>query len=103
MTPAMRTGKLLDSYIEGGKTNLLKQNVFQLPVYFFVGKHDYTTSAELAQQYFAVIKAQRNACFCLSAAGTPRVGRSPSFFMRAYCKSRPTTKPINAPAAERPH
>ncbi len=69
MTPVMRTYKLLSSYMDGGKTNLLKQNTFQLPVYLIVGKYDYTTSAELAQQYFAAIKAPRKQLFLFEHSG----------------------------------
>jgi alpha-beta hydrolase superfamily lysophospholipase len=49
MTPAMRAGKLLDSYITSEKTDFMKRTTFQLPVYLLVGKYDYNTSAEMAK------------------------------------------------------
>lgn len=80
MTPAMRTGKLLSGYISGGTTNLLKQNVFQLPVYLIVGKYDYTCSAELAQQYFAVIKAPKKQLFLFEHSGHGPSWEEPALF-----------------------
>ncbi|RZK92957.1 MAG: alpha/beta hydrolase, partial [Hymenobacter sp.] len=80
MTPAMRTGKLLSSYITGSKTNLLKQSTFQLPVYLFVSKYDYTTSAELAQQYFALIKASKKQLFLFAHSGHAPSWEEPALF-----------------------
>ncbi len=80
MTPAMRTGKRLSSYISGGTTNLLKQNIFRLPVYLIVGKYDYTSSAELAQQYFAVIKAPKKQLFLFEHSGHGPNWEEPQLF-----------------------
>ncbi|MGI4884628.1 MAG: alpha/beta fold hydrolase [Janthinobacterium lividum] len=80
MTPAMRTGKLLGSYMEGGRTNLLKQNTFQRPVFLMVGKYDYTTSAELAQQYFEVIRAPKKQLFLFEHSGHAPSREEPALF-----------------------
>ncbi|QKG55563.1 alpha/beta hydrolase [Hymenobacter sp. BRD128] len=80
MTPVMRTYKLLSSYMDGGKVNLLKQNAFQLPVYFIVGKYDYATSAELAQQYFAAIKAPKKQLFLFEHSGHQPSWEEPALF-----------------------
>jgi alpha-beta hydrolase superfamily lysophospholipase len=52
-----------ESYITTAKTDFMKHTTFQLPVYLLVGKYDYTTSAELAKQYFAAIKAPKKQLF----------------------------------------
>jgi len=80
MTPVMRTGKILSIYIYGEKTKLLKQNTFQLPVYLIVGKYDYTTSAELARQYFAVIKAPKKQLFLFEHSGHGPSWEEPGLF-----------------------
>lgn len=72
--------KLLGSYLDGEKTNLLKQNTFQLPVYLIVGKYDYTTSAELAKQYFAVMKAPKKQLFLFEHSGHTPNWKEPVLF-----------------------
>jgi pimeloyl-ACP methyl ester carboxylesterase len=69
MTPAMRDIKSLFSYMNGETTNLFQQNKFKLPVYFFVGKHDYITSGEIAQQYFRTLKAPKKKLFVFEHSG----------------------------------
>ena len=80
ISPVMRTGKLLSRYIDGGKTNLLKQNIFQLPVYLIVGKYDYTTSAELAKQYFTLLKAPKKQLFLFEHSGHGPSWEEPQLF-----------------------
>jgi pimeloyl-ACP methyl ester carboxylesterase len=80
MTPAMHTSKLLFSYVNGGKTNLFNYNQFKLPVYFFVGKYDYITSAELAVQYFEMIKAPKKKLFLFERSGHAPNWQEPILF-----------------------
>ncbi|WP_055562809.1 alpha/beta fold hydrolase [Hymenobacter sp. AT01-02] len=80
MTPVMRAGKQLDRYISGGKTDLMQRPTFQLPVYFVVGKYDHTTSAELAQQYFATIKAPKKQLFLFEHSGHAPSWQEPPLF-----------------------
>lgn len=80
MTPAMRDSKHLFSYMNGEKTNLFQHNKFKLPVYFFVGKYDYTTSAEIAKQYFKTIKAPKKQLFLFEHSGHGPNWQEPSLF-----------------------
>jgi proline iminopeptidase len=80
MTPNRRANKLLFSYMNGEKTNLFKENQFSLPVYFFVGKYDYITSAELARQYFETIKAPRKQLFLFKHSGHAPNWEEPKLF-----------------------
>jgi pimeloyl-ACP methyl ester carboxylesterase len=80
MTPAMRTGKQLESYMNGSKVNFLKRTTFQLPVYLLVGKYDYTTSAELAKQYFTAIKAPKKQLFMFEHSGHAPSWEEPELF-----------------------
>jgi pimeloyl-ACP methyl ester carboxylesterase len=77
---AMGASKLLFSYTNGGKTNLFKYNQFKLPAYFFVGKYDYTTSAELARQYFETIKAPKKKLFVFEHSGHAPNWQEPTLF-----------------------
>lgn len=80
MTPVMRAGKQLDRYISGGKTDLMQRPAFQLPVYLMVGKHDYATSAELAQEYFAAIKSPKKQLFLFEHSGHAPSWQEPQLF-----------------------
>ena len=78
MTPAMRDSKQLFNYTE--KTNLFQHNKFKLLVYFFVGKYDYTTSAEIAKQYFKTIKAPKKKLFVFEHSGHGPNWQEPTLF-----------------------
>jgi len=80
MTPAMRSGKLLNRYISGRKTDFMKRTTFQLPVYLMVGKYDYNTSAELAKQYFTAIKAPKKQLFLFDHSGHEPSWQEPQLF-----------------------
>lgn len=80
MTPVMRTGKMLDKYITGGNINFMQRPTFQLPVYLMVGKYDYTTSADLAKQYFAAIKAPKKQLFLFEHSGHAPSWQEPQLF-----------------------
>jgi pimeloyl-ACP methyl ester carboxylesterase len=80
MTPAMRTGKVLESYITTDKMDFMKRTTFQLPVYLLVGKYDYNTSAELAKQYFTAIKAPKKQLFLFEHSGHAPSWEEPQLF-----------------------
>jgi proline iminopeptidase len=80
ITPAMRSSKILFKYINGGTTNFFKYKRFKLPVYFFVGKYDYTTSSELAMQYFKTIKAPKKQLFLFDKSGHAPNWQEPALF-----------------------
>lgn len=92
MTPAMRATKLLFSYMNGGKTNLFKYNKFKLPVYFFVGKYDYTSSAELARQYFEKIKAPKKKLYVFEHSGHAPNWQEPTLFHARLLEVAAATK-----------
>ena len=80
MTPNRRANELLFSYMNGEKTNLLKKKQFSIPVYFFVGKYDHITSAELARQYFETIKAPKKKLFLFKYSGHAPNWEEPNLF-----------------------
>ncbi|ALW84060.1 hypothetical protein AUC43_02445 [Hymenobacter sedentarius] len=82
MAPVMRTLPPLFPYVNGGKTKLLQNSVFELPVYFFVGKYDHNTEPELARHYFAGLQAPKKQWFEFAHSGHAPNWEEPALFHR---------------------
>jgi pimeloyl-ACP methyl ester carboxylesterase len=94
MAPVMISGKTLFNYMNAANIDFLTFKEFKVPIYFFIDRYDYTTSAVLAEQYFATIRAPKKSCFGLSIAGIRQIGRSRHFFTSAFCRWRLRRPPI---------
>jgi pimeloyl-ACP methyl ester carboxylesterase len=56
---------------------------FRLPVFFFVGRHDYTTPWELSQQYFDMLEAPQKALYWFDRSAHCPDFEEPAAFSRA--------------------
>ena len=80
MAPVMRSTNAMLPYLNGSKTNLFQHTEFKLPVYIFAGKYDFNTSAEVAKQYFAVVKAPKKQLFLFEHSGHAPNWEKPALF-----------------------
>jgi pimeloyl-ACP methyl ester carboxylesterase len=86
MTPVMRTGKTLFNYMNAMKMDLSRFKEFRVPIYFFVGRYDYTTSAVLAEQYFKSISAPKKELFWFEHSGHSPNWEEPELFYQRVLK-----------------
>jgi pimeloyl-ACP methyl ester carboxylesterase len=63
-----------------GSTDLSADTVFNVPMFFCVGKHDYVTSFELVQQYFSTIKSPKKELFWFANSGHAPNWEEPNLF-----------------------
>ena len=61
-------------------TDLSADTVFNVPMFFCVGKHDYVTSFELVQQYFSTIKSPKKELFWFANSGHAPNWEEPNLF-----------------------
>jgi pimeloyl-ACP methyl ester carboxylesterase len=53
---------------------------FKVPIYFFIGRYDYITSAVLADEYFATIHAPKKELFWFEHSGHSPNWEEPTLF-----------------------
>ena len=93
MTPVMTGGRTLFNYMNAENIDFLPQTQFKVPVYFFIGRYDHNTSAELAEAYFKTINAPKKGFFWFEHSGHSPVWEEPAFFYQrvlqvaAECKA----------------
>jgi pimeloyl-ACP methyl ester carboxylesterase len=93
MTPVMTTGKILFNYMNQENIDFFHYKEFKIPVYFFVGKYDYNTSATVAEQYFKTVIAPKKKLFWFEHSGHSPNWEEPTLFYQrllqvaADCKS----------------
>jgi pimeloyl-ACP methyl ester carboxylesterase len=80
ITPVMTTGRILFNYMNAEKINFFSYNEFKIPIYFFIGKYDYNTSAIVAEQYFKTIKAPKKKLFWFEHSGHSPNWEEPKLF-----------------------
>ena len=80
MTPVMISGKTLFNYMNATNIDFLPFKEFRVPIYFFIGRYDYTTSAVLAEQYFATIRAPKKEFFWFEHSGHSPNWEEPALF-----------------------
>ena len=93
MRPAIRAMSAMLPDLNGDKTNLLQRPEFKLPVYFFLGKYYYNTSAELGKQYFDVLKAPKKQLFWFEHSGHSPNWEEPALFHRRLVQVAADNKP----------
>jgi pimeloyl-ACP methyl ester carboxylesterase len=83
MTPVMIYGKTLFNYMNAMNIDFSPFKEFKVPVYFFIGRYDHTTSALVAEEYFRTIKAPKKALFWFEHSGhSPNWEESTLFYQR---------------------
>jgi len=80
MTPVMTTGKVLFNYMNAENIDFFPYKEFKIPMYFFVGKYDYNTSATVVEQYFETIKAPKKKLFWFEHSGHSPNWEEPTLF-----------------------
>ena len=93
MTPVMTTGRILFDYMNAEKINLSTYKEFKIPIYFFVGKYDYNTSAIVAEQYFETIKAPKKKLFWFEHSGHSPNWEEPKLFYQRLLQVAADCKP----------
>jgi len=80
MTPVMIYGKKLFNYMNATNIDFFLFKEFKVPVYFFIGRYDYTTSAVVAEAYFKTINAPKKALFWFEHSAHSPVWEEPMLF-----------------------
>jgi len=80
MTPVMTYGKVLFNYMNATNIDFSPINEFKVPVYFFIGRYDHNTSAEVAAAYFKTIKAPKKELFWFEHSGHSPNWEEPDLF-----------------------
>jgi pimeloyl-ACP methyl ester carboxylesterase len=86
MTPVMTSGKALFNYMSAENLSLSHFTDFKVPVYFFLGRYDHTTSAVVAEAYFNTIKAPRKELFWFEHSGHSPNWEEPQLFYERLVK-----------------
>jgi proline iminopeptidase len=66
---------------------------FKLPVYFFIGRYDHITSAEVAREYYGTIRAPKKKLYWFEHSGHSPNWEEPALFhqrlveVAAECKN----------------
>ena len=93
MTPVMTSGRTLFNYMNTTGINFLPLTKFKVPIYFFIGRYDHNTSAEVAEAYFKTISAPKKGFFWFEHSGHSPNWEEPSLFYQrvlqvaAECKA----------------
>jgi pimeloyl-ACP methyl ester carboxylesterase len=80
MTPLMTSGRTLFNYMNSTNIDLFQYTDFKLPVYFFIGRYDHITSAEVAGEYFGTIKAPKKKLYWFEHSGHSPNWEEPALF-----------------------
>jgi len=80
MTPVMTSGKVLFNYMNAQNINFFTIKDFKVPIYFFLGKYDHTTSIEVAEQYFETIQAPKKKLYVFEHSGHSPNWEEPELF-----------------------
>ena len=80
MTPVMTYGKTLFNYMNAMNIDFSAIKEFKVPIYFFIGRYDRTTSAVVAKQYFETIKAPKKELFWFEHSGHSPNWEEPALF-----------------------
>ncbi|MDX2286426.1 MAG: alpha/beta hydrolase [Bacteroidia bacterium] len=87
MSPAIAA--LTDFYQEIFDTNFEPQTRYQVPVYFFAGRHDYNTSWPVVEAYYQTIEAPAKQLYFFEQSGHSPQWEEPALFharVREICR-----------------
>jgi len=80
MTPVMTYGKRLFNYMNAMNIDFFSFKEFKIPIYFFLGRFDHTTSAVIAAEYFNTIEAPKKQLFWFEHSGHSPNWEEPALF-----------------------